>query len=305
MNETITPAPDPTGETASGGAHAREALAPGHSHRETALEVRGLWAGYAGHPPAIEDVQFTVPTGELVGLIGPNGAGKSTLFKAILGLVRPLQGEVLAFGQPVTRARHQIAYMPQIDEVDWSFPVSVLDVVLMGRYRGLRPFRRWNREDAELAHEALDRVRLAAVANRQVGQLSGGQRRRVLMARAIARQARLLLLDEPFAGLDAAAQHDLIEILDSLAREGRAVLVATHDLSCVSNSCDDAICLNRRVIAAGHPSAVLTEQVLTATFQRHLLSVGANGLVRIADDGLAAHPREDAQPPARDEPRRA
>jgi len=249
-----------------------------------ALEVRDLWAGYPGQAPAIEGVQFTVPTGELVGLIGPNGAGKSTLFKAILGLVQPLRGEVLAFGQPVAQARGLIAYMPQIDEVDWTFPVSVFDVVLMGRYHGLRPFRRWNREDRELAQQALERVNLAEFANRQVGRLSGGQRRRVLMARAIARQARLMLLDEPFAGLDAAAQHDLIEILDSLAREGRAVLVATHDLSCVSNSCDDAICLNRRVIAAGHPSVVLTEQVLTATFQRHLLSVGANGLVRIAED---------------------
>lgn len=132
---------------------------------------------------------------------------------------------------------------------------------------------------------ALERMRLAPFASRQVGQLSGGQRRRVLMARAIARGARLLLLDEPFAGLDAAVQHDLLAILDDLASEGRSILLATHDLSCVANSCDEAICLNRRIVAAGRPDEVLTEPVLTATFERHLLAIPqAADVVRIADD---------------------
>ena len=252
---------------------AREPLAPEHAHEGFALVVRDLTAGYPGSPPAIEGVNLRVPVGELVGLIGPNGAGKSTLFKAMLGLVRPRRGEVLAFGRPVEQARADIAYMPQIEEVDWDFPVTVLDVVLMGRYRSLRPFGRWSRADREAAMAALERVQLAPMAHRQIGRLSGGQRRRVLMARAIARGARLLLLDEPFAGLDAGVQHDLIHIMDELAREGHAILIATHDLTCVANSCDEAICINRRVIAAGPSAEVLTAEVLTETFQRHLLTV--------------------------------
>ena len=262
---------------------AREALAPEHPHREYALEVSDLWAGYPGQPPAIEAIDLRVPEGELVGLIGPNGAGKSTLFKAILGLIKPLRGEVRAFGRPVSKARDQIAYMPQVEEVDWAFPVTVTDVVLMGRYRRLRPFLRWSAEDRRRADDALARVGLEGVNGRQVGLLSGGQRRRVLMARAIARGARLLLLDEPFAGLDAAVQHDLIAILDRLARDGHSILLATHDLSCVASSCDEAYCLNRRCIASGPPSQVLTEEVLTRTFQRHLLSI-AGGLLQVAQD---------------------
>ncbi|MDA0815355.1 MAG: metal ABC transporter ATP-binding protein [Chloroflexi bacterium] len=251
----------------------REPLAPEHEHGAFALVVRELSAGYPGYPPAIHSINLRVPTGELVGLIGPNGAGKSTLFKAMLGLIKPLSGEVLAFGRAVDEARADIAYMPQVEEVDWSFPVSVFDVVLMGRYLRFRPFGRWTSEDREAAMAALERVQLAEFAHRQVGQLSGGQRRRVLMARAIARGARLLLLDEPFAGLDAAVQHDLIAILDDLAREGKAILIATHDLSCVANSCDEAICLNRKIIAQGPATEVLNAEVLTETFQRHLLSI--------------------------------
>jgi ABC-type Mn2+/Zn2+ transport system ATPase subunit len=261
----------------------REPLAAGHPHREYALEVRDLSAGYPGFPPAIRSIDLNVPVGELVGLIGPNGAGKSTLFKAMLGLITPTSGEVLAFGRAVRDAREDIAYMPQVEEVDWNFPVSVFDVALMGRYRRFRPFARWTAEDRDAVREALDRVQLGAFADRQVGQLSGGQRRRVLMARAIARGARLLLLDEPFAGLDAAVQHDLVEILDGLAKEGRSILIATHDLSCVANSCDEAICLNRRIIAQGPSRDVLTAEVLAETFQRHLLAVPRFDL---ADDPL-------------------
>ena len=261
---------------------ARTPLGAGHPHGEFALVVRDLWAGYPGQAPAIEAIDLVVPMGELVGLVGPNGAGKSTLFKAILGLLTPLRGDALAFGRPVADARDEIAYMPQAEEVDWSFPVSVMDVVLMGRQHRVRPFARASRADRRAASEALERVGLGALGGRQVGELSGGQRRRALMARTIARGGRLLLLDEPFAGLDAAVQHDLIAVLDELAREGRSVLIATHDLSCVANSCDEAWCLNRRCIASGPPSEVLTEEVLTRTFQRHLLSVTDGGRERLA-----------------------
>jgi ABC-type Mn2+/Zn2+ transport system ATPase subunit len=264
-----TRAPSPTEHVP-----AREPLSPEHPHRDLALEVRDLWAGYAGQEAAVQGVSLDVPVGEMVGLVGPNGAGKSTLFKAILGLIEPLRGEARAFGRPVREARDDIAYMPQVEEVDWDFPVSVLDVVLMGRYHRLRAFARWSKDDRARAMEALERVGLTAHAQRQAGMLSGGQRRRVLMARSIARGARLLLLDEPFAGLDAAVQHELLELLDELAREGRSILIATHDLSCVMSSCDEAVCLNRRVIAAGPPAEVLTAEVLSETFHMHLVTAG-------------------------------
>ena len=271
---------------------ARARLAPGHPHGPLALEVSGLWAGYPGNPPAIEDVSFVVPEGEMVGLVGPNGAGKSTLFKSILGVLRPLVGEVRVFGRPVSETRRDVAYTPQAEEVDWDFPVSVMDVVLMGRWTGLRPFRRWSRRDRELAHEALERVDLGDLADRQVGELSGGQRRRVLIARSIARGARLLLLDEPFAGLDAGVEHDLLGILDELTHEGCSVLLATHDLSCVATSCDGACCLNRRVHGYGAPSDVLTTEVLSRTFERHLITVGEEGVVVAAGDAPAADQRD-------------
>ena len=276
---------------------AREALAPGHAHHRLALEVRDLWAGYPGQPPAVEGVGLVVPEGELVGLVGPNGAGKSTLFKSILGLLRPLRGEVRVFGRPVDKARSDIAYTPQIEEVDWGFPISVRELVLMGRWRGLRPLRSWSREDREAADAALERAGLAGLAGRQAGELSGGQRRRALVARAIARGARLLLLDEPFAGLDAAVQHDLLAIFDGLTSEGRSVLVATHDLSCVAAACDEACCLNRRVHGFGAPSEVLTEDVLSRTFDRHLLSVGDRPAVVFGGGGGAPSPPPSQRPP--------
>ena len=270
------------GDTAPhGAAHltAGAGLTPGQTHGPLALEVSGLWAGYPGKPPAIEDVSFVVPEGEMVGLVGPNGAGKSTLFKSILGVLRPLVGEVRVFGRPLNERRRDIAYTPQVEEVDWEFPVSVMDVVLMGRWGGTRPFRRWSRRDRELAHAALERVDLADLAGRQVGELSGGQRRRVLIARSIARGARLLLLDEPFAGLDAGVEHDLLEILDELTQEGCSILLATHDLSCVAAACHGACCLNRRVHGYGAPSDVLTADVLSRTFDRHVITVGEAGVV--------------------------
>ena len=270
---------DAMGLDPSGHVPARARLAAGHKHGPLALEVNNLWAGYPGEPPAIEEVSFVVPEGEMVGLVGPNGAGKSTLFKSILGVMQPLIGEVLIFGRPVGETRRDVAYTPQAEEVDWDFPVSVMDVVLMGRWNGTRPFRRWSRQDRELANEALERVQLSDLTKRQVGELSGGQRRRVLIARSIARGARLLLLDEPFAGLDAAVEHDLLAILDELTHEGCSILIATHDLSCVASSCDEACCLNRRVHGYGAPSEVLTEDVLSRTFDRHLIAVGEGGAV--------------------------
>jgi ABC-type Mn2+/Zn2+ transport system ATPase subunit len=238
-------------------------------HRECAVDVTGVSAGYNGHR-ALEDVTFTIEEGCLAGLVGPNGSGKSTLLKVMLGLMKPWDGEVLFFGDPMREARERVGYMPQSELVDWSFPVTVTDVVLMGRYSKLGLFRRPGKHDREVAMASLERVRLVDRAKRQIGELSGGEQRRALIARALAQETDLLLLDEPLAGLDATAQHDLLELLERLRTEGKTLFVATHDLSCVAADFDHAVLINRRVIAFGRPADVFTEEKLSEAFQRHL-----------------------------------
>ena len=189
------------------------------------LSVRDLWAGYPGHPPALEAVDLAVPVGEIVGLIGPNGAGKSTLIKTVLGLVKPMRGELRIFGRSIDEARGEVAYMPQIDEVDWAFPVSVTDVVLMGRYRGMRPFSRWSRTDRRLAAEALERMGLGGFGGRQVGRLSGGQRQALAIARALMLDPHLLLLDEASAALSPIMREQTFARIEAIAADGVAVLM--------------------------------------------------------------------------------
>ena len=241
-----------------------------------ALEARDLWAGYDGQP-ALEGVTFDIETGCLAGLVGPNGSGKSTLLRVILGLHKPWRGDIRVFGSGRRPDRRRLGYTPQSEQVDWSFPVTVLDMVLMGRYGRLGPLRRPTKADRDIAWQALESVRLADLAHRRAGELSGGQQRRALIARALAQEADLLLLDEPFAGLDATAEHDLIALLEGLRQQGKTLLVATHDLSCVAADFDHAILLNRKVVAFGRPSDVFTEELLNATFQRHLLLVRLEG----------------------------
>ena len=241
-----------------------------------ALVVRDLWAGYNGKP-VLEAVSFQVDRGDMVGIIGPNGSGKSTLIKTVLGLVKPMRGEVSVLGREGAPERHLVGYAPQTELVDWDFPVTVSDVALMGRYSRRGLFRRTTREDREAADESLELVKMFDLRDRLIGELSGGQRRRVLLARAMAHNPELLLLDEPMAGLDATAQHQLLDILDELRAKGATVVLSTHDLSCVSSRCDKAACLNRRLIAFGKPSEVLNEQVLGETFGTHLLMVHLDG----------------------------
>ena len=236
---------------------------------EWAVEVRDVAAGYNSHV-ALEDVSFTIEPGCLAGLVGPNGSGKSTLLRVILGLHRPWHGEVSIFGHAAKPAPGVVGYMPQSELVDWDFPVSVLDVVLMGRYGRVGLLRRTGREDRRTALAALDRVQLTDRAQRLIGELSGGEQRRALIARALAQDAELLLLDEPFAGLDATAQHDLLRLFQELRREGKTLFVATHDLSCVAEDFDHAVLINRRVVAFGRPADVFTEENLTTAFERHL-----------------------------------
>ena len=240
------------------------------------LDIREVWAGY-NRTSALEDVSFQVADGEILGIIGPNGSGKSTLFKVILGLLRPWKGEVSVFGEPIGTQRSLVGYMPQMELVDWDFPVTVGDVALMGRYARLGLIRRPGRADRQASEEALEQVGMAHLRKRLIGELSGGQRRRVLLARALADHPRLLLLDEPLAGLDATAQHQMLDIIRQLQAGGATVVLSTHDLSCVSNACYHAACLNRHLVAFGRPHEVLTEKVLSETFGTHLLMVHLNG----------------------------
>jgi manganese/iron transport system ATP-binding protein len=242
----------------------------------SAIEVSDLWAGYDGQA-ALEGINLTIEEGCLAGLVGPNGSGKSTLLRAILGLHRPWRGDVRLFGQKVNRARPLLGYMPQVELVDWAFPVSVFDVVMMGRYGGLGLLRRPSRRDHEVVWHSLEQVGMTELARRQIGELSGGQRRRVLIARTLAQEPRILLLDEPFTGLDATAQHDLLDLFNEIRAAGKTLLVATHDLSCVAAAFDHAACLNRKIIAFGRPHAIFTEEILNATFETHLLLVNVEG----------------------------
>ena len=241
-----------------------------------ALDIRGLWTGY-GKRPALKDITFQVESGEVIGIIGPNGSGKTTLLKSVLGLIRPWQGEVLVLGEPAKRQRKLVGYMPQVEQVDWDFPVTVDDVALMGRYARRGPFKRTTKEDREAAAQALQQTGMYELRNNLIGELSGGQRRRALLARALANQPRLLLMDEPMAGLDATAQHQLLDLLDDLRSGGTTIVLSTHDLSCVSAYCSYAACLNRRLIAFGPPSQVLNEEILSQTFGTHLLMVHLDG----------------------------
>jgi len=230
-----------------------------------ALDVQGVSAGYNGKL-AIEDVSFSVAKGKRVALIGPNGAGKSTLFRAIVGLLPLRTGEICIEGEQSAAAREQAAYVPQTEDVDWSFPVSVLDVVVMGLARRVGWLRLPGRQHRELARVALDRVGMADYARRQIGELSGGQKRRVFIARALAQGAHILLLDEPFTGVDHPSQHTLFGILDDLQAEGVTALVATHDLNTVARHFDELLVLNRRAIAYGTPDQVFRPEILAPAF---------------------------------------
>lgn len=239
--------------------------------REIAVSLNDVCAGYFGRD-VLDGVAFEVHSGELVGIIGPNGSGKSTLLKVIAGLLPVQCGSVSIFGQPAQRIPHRlIGYVPQSESVNWSFPVTVLDTVLMGTYAQLGFFRRPGPAEREAASRALEQVGMSAYADTQIAQLSGGQQQRVFIARALVQRPKLLLLDEPIAGVDATTQHAIFTLLEDLQREGTTILVTTHDLSCVAEWFDKVLCLNHRVIAYGPPEQVLTRETLSATFGSHLL----------------------------------
>ena len=216
--------------------------------------------------PVLWDVELDVPEGVLVGIIGPNGAGKSTMIKAVMDLVPKASGWVKIYDRPYDQMRSAIGYVPQRESVDWDFPINALDVVLMGRYGHVGWMRRPGAEDKRIARDALEKVGMGEFAERQISQLSGGQQQRVFLARALAQDARIYMMDEPFAGVDAATEKAIIDILISLRREGKTILVVHHDLQTVTEYFDWVIMLNMRVVAAGPTRDVFTNENLQKTY---------------------------------------
>ena len=237
-----------------------------------AIEVRDLTVSY-GPVPALLDVSATIPPGTLVGVIGPNGSGKSTLIKAILGFLKPDVGEVRVFGETLDRARGRVAYVPQRGSVDWDFPITVRDVALMGRYGHVPWWRDLSTRDREIADETLEMVRMSEYADRQIGQLSGGQQQRVFMARAMAQGADILLLDEPFSGVDAATERAILDVLDATKNSGRTLVVVHHDLATAAEYFDLLILLKQRLYALGPPELVLQPKLLSEVYEGRLKAI--------------------------------
>ena len=229
------------------------------------LEVHDLTVSY-DRRPVLWDIDFEVPAGTLMAIVGPNGAGKSTLIKGVMGLVPLASGYVRIFGKELSENRLRVGYVPQRNSVDWDFPTSVRDVVLMGRYGRLGLFRRPRASDRDRAEEAMRQVGIADLAGRQISQLSGGQQQRVFLARALAQDADLYLMDEPFAGVDAKTEAAIVELLRDMRRRGKTVIVVHHDLGTVRQYFDSALLLNLRMIASGPMDEVLTDQLLQQTY---------------------------------------
>lgn len=229
------------------------------------IEVHNVTVSY-DKKPAIWNVDFSLPEGKLVGIIGPNGAGKSTVIKAIMGLVPLSNGAVRLFGQPLREVRRRVSYVPQRESVDWDFPANVIDVALMGRYgkRGL--IGGLSTEDRQIAMECLRKVRMEEFAHRQIAQLSGGQQQRVFLARSLAQQADLYLMDEPFAGIDAATENAILELLLTMRSEGKTILVVHHDLQSAKEYFDWIVMLNTRLVASGPKEQVFTDTLLNETY---------------------------------------
>ncbi len=253
---------------------ARQALgAPGGG-----IDATDLTVVYRNGYVALDSATFQVPEGSICALVGINGAGKSTLFKALMGFVPLARGKVSILGQPVRGAlkRNTVAYVPQSEEVDWNFPVLVEDVVMMGRYGHMGFFRRPTSEDHSKVNEALQRVQMTEYRERQIGELSGGQKKRVFLARALAQEGRIILLDEPFTGVDVTTEDAIVALLRELRDEGCVILVSTHNLGSVPQFCDQVVLVNRTILGSGETEQVFTqsnlERAFGGTLRFHVLS---------------------------------
>jgi len=235
------------------------------SGTEPAIKVEDLTVAY-GERPVLWDVDMEVPPGILMAVVGPNGAGKTSLIKAVTGLVRPVAGHVAIFGKPYPEQRHLVGYVPQRNSVDWDFPTTVLDVVMMGRYGGLGWFRRPGAAERALAMEALEQVGIAEFKGRQISQLSGGQQQRLFLARAIVQDARIYLMDEPFQGVDATTERAIVTLLKEMRARGKTVVVVHHDLQTVPEYFDWVTLLNVRCVASGPVDRVFNDRNLRLTY---------------------------------------
>lgn len=232
---------------------------------EAVLDIHDMTVAY-DRRPVLWNIDLTLSDPGLVAVVGPNGAGKSTLIKAVMGLIPMVEGRVTAWGAPVTQQRRRIGYVPQRESVDWDFPVNVLETVLMGTYGELGWFRRPGARHRQRALECLERVGMQDFARRQIGQLSGGQQQRVFLARALAQEADLYFMDEPMAGVDAATERVIFELLKSLRDAGRTIVVVHHDLRTVAEYFDEVVLLNVRVVASGPVASTFTHEKLQATY---------------------------------------
>lgn len=229
------------------------------------VEVHNLTVSYDGGP-VLWDIDFELPQGQIIGIIGPNGSGKTTLLKAIMGLIEPSSGFVKIFNKSLDEVRDSVAYVPQRESVDWDFPASVFDVVMMGRYRKRNLLKRTNKADIEIVNQSIEKVGLTEYKNRQISQLSGGQQQRVFIARALAQKAEIYLMDEPFVGVDAATESSILSLLQEMKNEGKTVLIIHHDLQTVSEYFDYLVLLNTRLIAKGDLQEVLTKENLSNAY---------------------------------------
>ncbi|MFL5757246.1 MAG: metal ABC transporter ATP-binding protein [Chloroflexota bacterium] len=254
------------------------------------VELQSVSAAY-GQRLALDDVSLAVRPGSLLAVIGPNGAGKSTLLKLVAGLIKPVSGRISVLGDRPLGHAHEVAYLPQAEAVDWDFPVTVSEVVTMGRYGRLGLGRQPGPGDREIAARALATVGMADAEGVQIGALSGGQRRRVFLARALAAEPLIYLLDEPVTGVDARTQEDLMDVLEAEARAGKTVIASTHDLICAAQRFHEAAFLNRRLVAHGPANLVLDRQLLADTYGGHVLVLPDDGGRLILDD---AHHHDDA-----------
>ncbi len=274
-------------------------------HQTTAptLELENVSVAYAEGPNgttstrsnqfALQNISFQVEAGERIAVIGPNGAGKSTLFKLIVGTLKPTQGEVTVYGHG-PHGHICIAYVPQRSQIDWSFPVTVEDVVMMGRVGQIGLFRWPRRHDWELVRANLERVNALHLAKKQIGELSGGQQQRVFIARALAQEAELLLMDEPLAGLDVPNQEAIFDVLDALRPDGVTVLVATHDLNLAESRFDRMMLLNKRIVAFDVATAVLHPDNLLEAYGGHMHTVGDGSLV-LTDECCGHHEEQGSR----------
>ncbi|NND33289.1 MAG: metal ABC transporter ATP-binding protein [Saprospiraceae bacterium] len=242
------------------------------------ISIKDLSVSYE-RKRVLTNIFLEIEGGHIYGVIGPNGAGKSTLFKAILGLIEVNTGSVLIKGHPIEEKRKDVVYVPQKDEVDWNFPATVMDVVLQGRYPHKKIYQRLSKHDHKIAEQAVHDLGISPLKTRQIGELSGGQQQRVFLARALCQQADIILLDEPFVGVDITTEDRIIKILQNLALKGKTILVIHHDLSTVASYFDQVILINQRLIAFGDTESTFTSENINTAYRAQLPILHKTGLI--------------------------